>query len=336
MCRSAAHRLRGRGSRASGTRAALDGHEFDRECRFSFDAGRLGPIGRSRRERSQSSGVASASFGPRRTARSSSRRETTRGDGSCILMANADVDVGLVPQLIDPSGASEREPTGRCVPNREVLRSGMSNNASQESQGKAYPRRWHELEQRFESLFRQLDDSPQKEVMSVLHGMMQEFWRHVGRSSGPPGARGIGLADISELYRHSPKKGPARNTPLPPGTAAPDVALTDASGKIVRLRDYRGDVAVLAYYPLDWGPGCSQQLDIYQQARQTPDAPGSSGCVTREWRAAADGPVHDAPRESCRAVGPRPLRCRSTCIVRHGARQRSPRTGERSRSPRRE
>ena len=143
-----------------------------------------------------------------------------RVDGSCILMANADVDVGLVPQLIDPSGASEREPTGRCVPNREVLRSGMSNNASQESQGKAYPGRWHELEQRFESLFRQLDDSPQKEVVSVLHGMMQEFWRHVGRSPGPPGARGIGLADISELYRHAPKKGPTRNTPLPPGTAA--------------------------------------------------------------------------------------------------------------------
>jgi peroxiredoxin len=142
----------------------------------------------------------------------------------------------------------------------------MSNDAAQESRGETYPRRLHELEQRFSSLLNQLSDSPQKEAVSVLHGMMQELWRHVGRSSGPPDGGGLDLAAISELYRHAPKmEGQARNTPLPAGTAAPDFALSDARGRIVRLEDYRGDATVLAFYPLDWSPGCSQQLDLYQQ-----------------------------------------------------------------------
>jgi peroxiredoxin len=33
----------------------------------------------------------------------------------------------------------------------------------------------------------------------------------------------------------------------------------------VRLEDFRGQPLVLVFYPLDWSPGCSQQLDLYQQ-----------------------------------------------------------------------
>jgi peroxiredoxin len=142
----------------------------------------------------------------------------------------------------------------------------MSHNTSKESAGEAYPRRLHELEQRFGSLFNQLNDSPQKEALSVLHGMMQELWRHLRRSSSPLSERGLSIADISELYRNAPKmEGEARNTPLPPGTPAPDFALQDASGQTVGLGDYRGQPTVLVFYPLDWSPGCSQQLDLYQQ-----------------------------------------------------------------------
>lgn len=49
------------------------------------------------------------------------------------------------------------------------------------------------------------------------------------------------------------------------GTEAPDFELPDANGNIVRLLDFRGRPVVLAVYPLEWGPGCSRQLDLYQQ-----------------------------------------------------------------------
>ena len=33
----------------------------------------------------------------------------------------------------------------------------------------------------------------------------------------------------------------------------------------MRLEDLRGRPVVIVFYPLDWSPGCSQQLDLYQQ-----------------------------------------------------------------------
>ena len=33
----------------------------------------------------------------------------------------------------------------------------------------------------------------------------------------------------------------------------------------MRLSDFRGRPVVLVFYPLDWSPGCSQQLDLYEQ-----------------------------------------------------------------------
>lgn len=49
------------------------------------------------------------------------------------------------------------------------------------------------------------------------------------------------------------------------GAEAPDFALPDASGELIRLADFRGRTVVLVFYPLDWSPGCSQQLDLYEQ-----------------------------------------------------------------------
>lgn len=142
----------------------------------------------------------------------------------------------------------------------------MHTNTSQPSQEELYPRRLHDLEQRFGTLFKELPDSPQKEALSVLHGMMLESWRQLRRSSSPLSERGLTIGDIADLYRHAPKmEGERRNTPLAPGTLAPDFALPDASGHIVRLAEYRGRPTVLVFYPLDWSPGCSQQLDLYQR-----------------------------------------------------------------------
>ena len=139
-----------------------------------------------------------------------------------------------------------------------------------------YPRRLHELEEQFGALEPELAESPEKRALSILHGMVHEVWRNVSASSSPLADRDLTLRDIADLYRHAPKmERPARNTPLPVGTVAPDFALPDADGRIVRLSDFRGRPVVLAFYPLDWSPGCSQQLDLYQSERAEFDRRGA-------------------------------------------------------------
>jgi peroxiredoxin len=50
-----------------------------------------------------------------------------------------------------------------------------------------------------------------------------------------------------------------------PGTAAPDFALPDQDGNIVKLEDLRGQTTVLVFYPLDFSPVCTGQLNVYQE-----------------------------------------------------------------------
>jgi len=53
---------------------------------------------------------------------------------------------------------------------------------------------------------------------------------------------------------------------LRPGTSAPDFALEGSpDGRTYRLADYRGRPVVLAFYPADWSPVCSDQLPIYSE-----------------------------------------------------------------------
>lgn len=132
----------------------------------------------------------------------------------------------------------------------------------------AMPRRLRDLEEQFGALEPQLRDSPEKQAISLLHGMQQELWRNLRPALTPRHARGLQLEDIANLYRQAPKmEGRALNKPLPVGTQAPDFALPDPNGRVVRLSDYRGRPVVLVFYPLDWSPGCSQQLDLYQSER---------------------------------------------------------------------
>jgi len=72
--------------------------------------------------------------------------------------------------------------------------------------------------------------------------------------------------DVRDLWRSAPPMhGERIATGLPVGTPAPDFALPDAGGDLVQLSDLRGRPAVLVFYPLDWSPGCSVQLELYQQ-----------------------------------------------------------------------
>lgn len=56
-----------------------------------------------------------------------------------------------------------------------------------------------------------------------------------------------------------------RATPLEPGTEAPDFTLASTPDQSVSLSDFRGQPVILAFYPEDWSPVCSDQLALYQE-----------------------------------------------------------------------
>jgi peroxiredoxin len=50
------------------------------------------------------------------------------------------------------------------------------------------------------------------------------------------------------------------------GEPAPDFTLLDQDGQQVSLADFRGSTVVLAFYPADFSPACTDQLSLYQEA----------------------------------------------------------------------
>jgi peroxiredoxin (alkyl hydroperoxide reductase subunit C) len=52
---------------------------------------------------------------------------------------------------------------------------------------------------------------------------------------------------------------------IEPGTPAPDFSLANQDGEIVKLEDLRGQTTVLVFYPLDFSPTCTDQLNVYQE-----------------------------------------------------------------------
>src|SRR5262249_19026329 len=53
--------------------------------------------------------------------------------------------------------------------------------------------------------------------------------------------------------------------PLPPGARAPNFALPSTPGQSVSLTEFRGRPVILAFYPGDWSPVCSDQMVLYQE-----------------------------------------------------------------------
>jgi peroxiredoxin len=50
-----------------------------------------------------------------------------------------------------------------------------------------------------------------------------------------------------------------------PGSPAPDFTLPDQDGNEVSLSDFAGRRLVIAFYPADFSPVCTDQLSIYQE-----------------------------------------------------------------------
>jgi peroxiredoxin len=52
---------------------------------------------------------------------------------------------------------------------------------------------------------------------------------------------------------------------IEPGSPAPDFTLPDQDGNEVSLSDLGGKTSVLVFYPMDFSPVCTDQLNVYQE-----------------------------------------------------------------------
>ena len=60
------------------------------------------------------------------------------------------------------------------------------------------------------------------------------------------------------------------------GSRAPDFTLLDQDGADVSLGDFAGSRLVIAFYPLDFSPVCTDQHSIYQEVLGEIEAAGAS------------------------------------------------------------
>jgi peroxiredoxin len=60
------------------------------------------------------------------------------------------------------------------------------------------------------------------------------------------------------------------------GTKAPDFSLPDHDGNAVSLSDFADRKLVLAFYPLDFSPVCTDQLSLYQEVLGQIESKGAS------------------------------------------------------------
>jgi peroxiredoxin len=63
---------------------------------------------------------------------------------------------------------------------------------------------------------------------------------------------------------------------IEPGAEAPDFSLLDQDGQTVSLSDLRGQTIVLVFYPADWSPVCTDQLNVYQEVLSELQEKGAS------------------------------------------------------------
>ena len=52
---------------------------------------------------------------------------------------------------------------------------------------------------------------------------------------------------------------------LQPGTPAPDFSLSATPDQKIKLSELRGKKIILAFYPADWSPVCSDQMALYNE-----------------------------------------------------------------------
>jgi peroxiredoxin len=71
---------------------------------------------------------------------------------------------------------------------------------------------------------------------------------------------------VAETYpRSMTKRGAESPSILRAGSKAPDFTLKSTPDQSVSLSDFVGRPVVLAFYPADWSPVCSDQMGLYAQ-----------------------------------------------------------------------
>lgn len=66
-------------------------------------------------------------------------------------------------------------------------------------------------------------------------------------------------------------------SPMPgPGVLAPTFVLPASPDEAVNLADLRGQPVILAFYPADWSPVCSDQMALYQAVKPEFDRYGAT------------------------------------------------------------
>jgi peroxiredoxin len=60
------------------------------------------------------------------------------------------------------------------------------------------------------------------------------------------------------------------------GSKAPDFTLRDQDGNEVSLSDYAGQKLLLAFYPLDFSPVCTDQLSLYEEVLEEIKSKGAA------------------------------------------------------------
>jgi len=85
-------------------------------------------------------------------------------------------------------------------------------------------------------------------------------------SSHDQTATGNGKDTARANYSHQPAEGRGvPDGPLPAGTPAPAFTLYATPDETVSLHDFRGRPVILAFYPADWSPVCSDQTALYNE-----------------------------------------------------------------------
>ena len=73
------------------------------------------------------------------------------------------------------------------------------------------------------------------------------------------------MSSTNQTVVEGPKPEAKRATALPAGVVAPDFTLPTGPGHSVTLSELRGAPVVLAFYPADWSPVCSDQMALYNE-----------------------------------------------------------------------
>lgn len=63
---------------------------------------------------------------------------------------------------------------------------------------------------------------------------------------------------------------------IEPGVRAPEFTLSDQGERDVSLADFAGRRLVIAFYPLDFSPVCTDQLSIYQEVHGEIESQGAA------------------------------------------------------------